>query len=160
LRKESKIGKVTIVDKATGELFDVPIATSVKYYSIKKMNFKGNIMSIMEKQAYICKGAKDIMAFWWILNKSKDNIFERPTEIASEIGADYDKRIAPLIKRGIECGMWKRTGRGKYLINPYVFLSKGTSNAIAELLQKNHPTWELDEKYAQWLEKMKGRKDD
>lgn len=152
------MGKVTIVDKITGELIEAQIATSLKYYSIKKINFKGSMMSMMEKQAYICKGAKDIIVFWWILNKSKDNIFERPTKIAKEISVDYDQRVAPLIKRGIECGMWKRINRGMYLINPFVFLSKGISNATAESLQKNHRAWELDEKYVQWLKKMKGQK--
>lgn len=155
MKEESRIGKVTIVDKQSGELFDAPIVTSIRYYSIKKINCRNTTMSMMEKQAYICRGSKDIMVFWWILHKSKDNIFEKPTKIAKEIDVNYDKTMVPLIKRGIEAGMWKRIDRGVYLINPYVFLSRGISNKKAEELQMNHNTWKLDKKYKDWLNKIK-----
>jgi len=112
-------------------------------------------MSLMEKQAYICKSSKDIIYFWTILDAANgNNEFRDLTKIAKKANITY-KKIAELVKRGIECGMWKRIERGKYVINPYVYVNSWVGIKQISKLQQKHPTFPVDKKFENWKRGIK-----
>lgn len=139
--KELLKTEVGIIDYETGEVKKHSAVIERHYDTPKSLNFKGNVMTIGEKMSYICKGPKDIDMFWYLMSiANENNSFKEPSKIAKE--ADWDiSKMKKFLKRGIEAGMWMRIGRGIYLINPYVFKGKKTTNKKTIELQKQYPVW-------------------
>lgn len=123
--------------------------------TLKKLNFKGSKMSLMEKQAYICKSSKDIVYFWMILDAANEkNEFRDITKIAKKAGTTY-KKLAKIVKRGVECGMWKRINKGVYVVNPYVYANSWIGQKKIHELQQEYPKWYVDEKFENWRRGIK-----
>jgi hypothetical protein len=139
LRREIEF-EGAIVDP-NGELHHWDAKLVERYSTPKSLNFKGNLMKMADRQAAICKGPKDILMFWKLLdNLDPNNSFSDPYKLAKEEGWD-SARMARFLKRGIDVGMWRRLDRGKYLVNPYTFKGKQTTNETCKKLQQEHTGW-------------------
>ena len=130
---------LNVINPSTGEVFDV-VGNNTKqtrYYSIRNLNFKGNIMDLFTYQAKLCKSSKDIELFRDILlSVDKHNEFRKTISSFAEQTGNSRQRVTKLLKDAVDIGFMKRIDRGVYLVNPFTFKAKGTNNTTIESLQK------------------------
>lgn len=107
-----------------------------KYYTIKNLNFKGNIMDLFDYQAQMCTSAKDIHIFKYILDEAdKHNIFNKNADYMLNNYNIVKSRLYTILAKGVKCGFLRKSSRGIYLINPFAFKAKGATNQHAEEAQ-------------------------
>jgi len=93
------------------------------YHTPKKLNCKGSFMGLRESMIALVNGKSDLIALFEVWNHADaSNVFTNPGSIARDIGWDTS-RFSKFIARGSETGMWRRIGRGKYFINPTLYVS-------------------------------------
>ena len=137
------VKELIITDADTGDSQTVGVEYRQTYYIPKSLNVKVRDMSMGSKMAYICRGSEDIKVFWHILSLlDENNSFENPSKIAHDVGWD-NPRMSRFIKRGIEAGMWMRSGRGKYWVDPYTYAGRRVRNQRVIELQEKYPVWNV-----------------
>ena len=133
------IVKLDTFDPDTGEVFQIngSVIKSEKYYNIKKLNKRICIMDLFTMQSKICNSNKSIEIFRDILYETnRENIFDKNiTKFAKENGYTR-QQVSSILKKFIDVGMAKRIERGKYLLNPFAFQSKGSTNKLIEEAQE------------------------
>lgn len=128
-----------VVNSETGELFPVQGVNtkSLKYYTIKRLNFKGSIMDLFTFQSQLCKSSRDIELF-------RDILFEvdKCNELRINITKFSDRskvsrqRVTKFLSDSVKCGFMKKPDRGVYVVNPYTFKAKGANNETIEQVQQ------------------------
>lgn len=143
----NNIVSVSILNDITGEVTSTEAIQRVseKYYSIKKLNFKGSIMDLFTAQEQICKSSKDISIFKALLySANPNNVIEVNVSKLSKDNCVSRRNMTAYIKRCKDAGMIRKVDFQAYLINPFMFKSKGSNNSIMEKLQKEWREYELD----------------
>lgn len=134
------IVSISMLNEITGEVTSTEAIQRVseKYYSIKKLNFKGSIMDLFTAQEQICRSSKDISIFKMLLyNANSNNIIEINVSTMSKNNGVSRRSLTAYIKRCKEANFIKKVDFQAYRINPFMFKAKGSSNKIMEKLQRN-----------------------
>ena len=129
----------------TGEIFNIEgLSTeSNKYYSIKKLNKRICIMDLFTMQEKICNSSKDINIFKYILYETnRENIFNKNITKFSKSIEMPRSTVSRILKKFVDVGLAIRIDRGEYLINPFAFQAKGSTNALIEIAQFNYSDYE------------------
>ena len=134
-------GTRSVSDVNTGECLTITteISNQVKYYTVKKLNVKVCIMDFFDAQEIICKSSKDIHILKMVLNATdKDNEFRKVvSKFCIDIGCSRSQ-LTSVLKRGVTANMFKSIDRGVYMVNPYLFKSKGCSS---ETISRKQSEW-------------------
>lgn len=141
MRETSEVTVVAldVVHPDTGEMFSINgrAVKQHKYYNIRNLNFKGNIMDLFTYQAELCRSSKDIEMFRDLLfavdkyNELRVNI----SDFAVKVGVSR-QRMTKFLADAVAIGFMKKVDRGVYGINPFVFRSKGSNNETIEKAQR------------------------
>jgi predicted transcriptional regulator of viral defense system len=100
-------------------------------------------MDLFTMQSKICKSSKDINIFKHILYETdSENIFKKNISKFSKQIDMPRSTVSKILKKFIDVGLAKRVDRGEYLINPFAFQAKGSTN---ELIENAQIRWKLIE---------------
>jgi hypothetical protein len=130
--------EASIID-SNGEIHPIEATKEIsnKYYSIRRLNLKICYEDFIEIQSKLCRSSKDILIFGHLFEKvDKENELRITiTKFCNQY--NYTRsRVNKMLQESVEINFTKKLDRGIYLINPFIFKSKGCSNQTIERLQK------------------------
>jgi hypothetical protein len=130
--------EASIID-SNGEIHPIEATKEIsnKYYSIRRLNLKICYEDFIEVQSKLCRSSKDILIFGHLFQRvDKENELRVNITKFCEQYNYTRSRVNKMLQESIEINFIKRLDRGIYLINPFIFKSKGCSNQTIERLQK------------------------
>jgi hypothetical protein len=120
-----------VVDPDTGEHLDVDTTMSFnkKYYTIKKLNFKGCIMKMKDVQVELCISKQATNMFWVVVdNLNKENELRDLSQLARSNDLDL-RSLQRMIKKMKDIGFLSSTARGVYKANPFIVVGKAVKSS-------------------------------
>jgi len=119
------------------------LQTNDRYYSIKNLTTRVNIMNLLDIVATTCKSPKDTTILNQLLEMSDDTSrirIDNVTSLAKELGVSRSKLNAILLAQ-VNGGLFKKLSQGVYFVNPFIFIGRRvTSNKKREALQTEWTT--------------------
>ena len=137
--------QMSAVNNDTGEVMPISgkLQTNDRYYSIKNLTTRVNIMNLLDIVATTCKSPKDTTILNQLLEMSDDTSrirIDNVTSLAKELGVSRSKLNAILLAQ-VNGGLFKKLSQGVYFVNPFIFIGRRvTSNKKREALQTEWTT--------------------
>lgn len=136
------------VISSEGELTPIEATKEIqhRYYSIKNINSKVNVMDLITKIGEVCGSGEATKVMAVILdNVDRTNMFDCNISKFCKVNGIRKATVTSLLKKSVENGLMKRIDRGVYMVNPYLFLSKGSTNQLGEDAQRLWSSYNLKE---------------